>query len=201
MIINPSKFSVRSTSKSCIGIYEPAESYEFEEFGIFEVSDFLAALNSLKSPSIEVNDKFLTISDGKQKFKYFTTAKDLLPVVTINLEKVNAVDFDLDFDLPAEKLNILMQSANIVKASKVFFETSKKKIIITVAEELDSSSNSFEISIEEGIEKNSLAKPVCIPISDLKLHSGDYTVKISPKISKWTNLGCKLDYYIGVLAK
>lgn len=198
MIINPEKFSVVNSSKSCVAFYIPEEKYDFQEFGIYEMTDFLAALGTLKNPEITDEEKYLVISSNGQKFKYFTTAKDLIQPAKINIEKIDAVEFGLEFDLSAEKFSMLMKSANIVRASNVFFETSKKKILITVAEELASSNNSFEIPIEEGITKNDLKEPVAIPISDMRLLPGDYTVKISNKISKWTHQGCNLNYYIGV---
>jgi len=200
ILIKPDKISVINSAKSLVGAYVPAEPYDFAEFGIYEMSDFLAALNTLKSPSIEVNDRYLLISDGEQKFKYFTTAKDLLPSITLKEDKVDQQDFDLDFDMSAEKFSILMKSASIVKATNIFFETVDKRIIITVVEELNSSNNSFEIPIEEGIRVNKLEKPVSIPISDLRLCSGDYSVKVCSKISKWTNMSANLNYYIGVNA-
>ena len=198
MIVYSDRFEVLNNAKSVVGKYAFEKPYDFASFGIYEMSEFLSVLGALKNPEIEVSDKFLTIKDGSSKTRYFTTAQDLLPKVP-NIEKNFAnVECDCVFDLPADKLASMFKMAAILKAQFVFFETDKKKVRITVADELESTNNSFEVTIEDGIKVNELKKSLKIPLSDLKILPGGYSVELSSaKISRWeSNLG--VNYYIGV---
>lgn len=201
MVITNEQFKVMTNSKSVVGKYVFEKAYDFEDFGIYDVPNFISALDTLNKPTIEVSDKFLTIKDANYKFKYLTTATDLLPKVpNVNEEKITE-GTELDFDISNEKVNVILKTANILKADSVFFETDKKKIRITVANKLEASDNLFEIMIEDGIRVNKLSQPVKLNVSEFKLYPGDYKVKIAKKISMWENVLLDLKYYIGLKAK
>jgi hypothetical protein len=200
MVISKDQFKVMSNSKSVVAKYTFEKEYDFEDFGVYDVPNFLSAIDALTKPSIEVNEKYLIIQDGNSKFKYLTTATDLLPKVpNVNEDKIKEA-LELDFDLSNEKLNMILKTANILKSENVFFETDKKRVRITVANKLEASDNSFEIMIEDGIRKNALTKPVKLNVTEFKLYPGDYKVKIAKKISFWESLVGELKYYIGVKA-
>lgn len=196
IVIEPDKVQVISIAKSVVGVYPFENPYNFEKFGIYEMSDFLSVLSVLDKPEFEVLDKYLLIKgSNNDKVKYFTTAIDLMPKVPNVEEKFSKIDCELDFDLPIEKLTYINKMASIFKSKFIFFETVNKKIKITVGDELESSYNNYEIDIEDNIRSNKLDVPVKICMSDFKIMSGDYSVKISKKISKWSNLN-GVTYYI-----
>lgn len=198
MVIEPTRFSVINESKSVVSYYQFDDSYDYEEFGIYEVPEFLSVLATLKNPTIEPKEKYLIIGDTNSKFKYFTTSKDLLPKVFDVKSKFAKVKCPIEFDISSEKLQLIYKTANILKADYVFVQSDEKKVRLTVANELNSSSSSFEITIEDGIKTNELAdKVIKIPICDMKLYQGDYTVQIAEKISCWKNIMGNLEYYIG----
>jgi len=198
MVISPEGLGVINTAKSVIANYPFAKPYAFEEFGVYEVPELLSVLGALSNPVIEANDKYLLIKDGESKTRYFTTAKDLLPKVPAVENKFSQVKCELDFTLPAEKLAALFKMAAIIKAEWLFLESDGKKIRLTVGKELDTSSNTFDVTITADIAANDLEKPVKVPLSDLKVLPGGYDVKISTAgISRWTaDVGAT--YYIGV---
>src|ERR1035441_9781082 len=81
MIIQSTVVKVINASKSCVGIYDFETPYNFPDFGIYEMQEFLSILSAFKAPSINVGEKKLVISEGTSKATYFTTEKSLLPVV------------------------------------------------------------------------------------------------------------------------
>lgn len=188
MILDPTGFKVINTSKSVIGNYSFAKPYDFEEYGIYEATDFLAALGAMDNPQIEVKDKYIVIVDGTSKLKYFTTAKDLLPVVPDVGKKFDTLEPELDFSITSDKLAALLKMAGILKSKYIFFESDKKKIRITAGDELESSNNNYEVIIESGIKANKLSSPVKIILADFKILPGEYKVQLHPKISKWENM-------------
>lgn len=196
IVINPDKIEVINVGSSVIAKYPYDNAYDFEAFGIYEISDFLGILNVLSKPNIEVKDSYLNIiGSNNDKVRYFTTAKELIPKVPSIEEKFSKMNCELQFALPADKLAYIMKMASILKAKFIFFETVNDKILVTVGDDLDSSANNYELFIEDGITNNKLDKPVKISIEDFKILAGEYEVKISKKISCWTNLN-NVVYYI-----
>lgn len=189
MIIQPDKLSVINNTNSCIGLYPFAKGFDFEEFGLYEAPEFLSALSVFDTPpNIEVKDKYLSISSKDNKLKYFTTAKNLLPTVPDIESKFSKVQCGLEFTLSADKLALINKISSILKSKYIFFETQKKKILITIANELESSNNSYELFIEDDITTNELSEPVKIELNDFKILPGEYKIALSTKISKWANL-------------
>jgi len=197
MIVESKGFKVINNSKSVIGFYNFEKEYDFVAFGLYETNEFLTIVSALGTPDIEVSEKFLSIVNGKDKVKYFTTAQNLLPKVPNVGKKFEDLECELEFNIPADKLNLLLKMAGILKSKYLFFETDKKKIRITAGDELESSGNNFEVLLEEGITSNNLKEPVKITLADFKIIPSEYQVKLSTKISKWSStLG--VDYFVGV---
>lgn len=196
IVINPDKIEVINVGSSVIAKYPYDTPYNFDSFGIYEISDFLGILNVLNKPNIEVKDSYLNIiGSNNDKVRYFTTAKELIPKVPSIEEKFNKMNCELQFALPADKLAYIMKMASILKSKFIFFETENDRIRITVGDDLDSSANNYELYVEDGITNNVLDKPVKISIEDFKILAGEYEIKISKKISRWTNLN-NVVYYI-----
>lgn len=189
MVIQPDQLSVINSSNSCIGFYPFATKYDFEEFGLYEAQEFLSAISVFDSaPSIDVKDKYLQISGKNDKLKYFTTAKTLLPQVPDVASKFSKVNCALEFTLSADKLAVINKFSSILKSKYIFFETDKKKIKITIANELESSNNSYELFVEDDIVTNKLEEPIKIEFENFKIQPGEYKISLSPKISRWVNL-------------
>ena len=189
MVIQPDQLSVINGSDSCIGFYTFSTPLDFNEFGLYEAPEFLSALSVFDTaPAIDVKDKYLVISGKNDKLKYFTTAKNLIPVVPDVKSKFEKVQCGLEFTLSADKLAVINKFSSILKSKYIFFETEKKRIRVTIANELESSNNSYELFIEDDIKSNKLEAPVKISLDDFKILPGEYTISLSPKISRWTNL-------------
>jgi hypothetical protein len=200
MYIKPDCIDVKSNGNSVLARHTFAEPYSFEPFGIYNVPEFLQAIGTLKNPTVEPTEKYLDISDGNSKARYFTTAKEMCPVVPIDKIEASFAKFDvgIEADVTAEKLALISKFASIFGTNFVFFETDKKGLLITVANELKASQSSYEIHITEGIVKNSLEAPVKVAVSDLRFYSGDYHLKVTQRITHWKNTGLDLFYYVGV---
>lgn len=207
MIIEPDKLSVISITKSTIATYKFDTPYTFDKFGIYDVSYFLSFISAMKKPLIEVKDNALIVTSESDSLTYLTTPEKMI----LKAPDVNVIfkdfDFILDFALPSDRLAVINKMASILKAKYIFFETDDKRIRITISDELQSSTNYFELFIEDGINANKLTEPVCINISDFKVLAGEYQVKITSKTVKgknkyfsvWKNLN-GVDYYISAEA-
>jgi hypothetical protein len=207
IVISSDKVEVISTNKSAIGRYIFEEPLPFEEqIGLFDTPEFLSILGIYKSPDVTTSEKYLTVSEGTSKVRYFTTAANLLPKVLIQnkfdasdiKKRLDTVGCELEFVLPAEKLNMFLKMSQLLRAEWIFFESVDDTIRITVGDELESSNNTWELLITTDIKANTLTTPIKLNVSDLRLVPSDYDVKISTKgMSGWTSAS-GIEYYIGI---
>ena len=199
MLIEPERVSVMNVSKSVVGTFKFDTAYKFESFGLYDTADFLSVLSAMKKSqnmSIEDKDKFLLITSDNDRLTYYTTAKDMVTKVPSIDALFKDSNFEMEFSLPNDRLAIIKQMSSILKSKYIFFETDGKRVRVTVGDELESSTNNFEVFIETGIDINQLSEPVKLPIVDFKILTGDYTVKIAKKVvkgkskffSQWKNL-------------
>jgi hypothetical protein len=205
--VYPHKTEVVNASGSVCATYDFTPPLNIDTlFGVHEMNELLSVILFYKNPDIIVDGKCLSITDGSSKVKYFTTPSHLIPKVLIqqkyDLETVNnkleEIGYDLEVMFSSEKLVTLMKMASVLKSNYMFFESCCGDTVkVTVSEKLESSSNSWEENITDGIVINKLEKPMMFNIDELKLMMVDHTVKISPKgVSKWIN-SFGVTYYIG----
>jgi hypothetical protein len=216
VVLYSDKFYVRSNSDSLVAIYRPTEKYEFDRFGIYELSSFLQVLKAMKSPTIEVGEKNILIKECNSKTTYFHSPIELLKYFqTIKGNTIDPFDspsnrfriennFDkatceLDFVFSAEKLTMLLKMSSILPAQFVFFETTEEGIRVTAGNELESSSNNWELMIKpEDITKNELLKVMKVKVEELKVINDDFRVQVcSQGITKWSAANIDLHYFIG----
>ena len=207
--IEADKVEVINGSFSVIGSYKFDEPLPItKELGIYELNEFIAVMSAYKNPDITEHDKFIVISEGSSKMKYWINAKSMLPKILIQnkytpadiRERLDSVGCELEFVLPAERLNMLMKMASLIKAEWIFFESVDGKIRITIGDALESSHNTWEMEIDSDIKSNTLTKPMKCNMGEFRVMSSDYNVRISSKgMSIWKNaLG--VEYFIGCAA-
>lgn len=204
MLIQPTGIKVINAIQSCVGLYEFKTPYEFEEFGIYEVPELLAILSAYKTPEIKVSEKYLTISEGSSKVRFFTTAKDLIPPVRDAKKKMNSLEPVMDFVFPQEKLVMLRKMASLIKAEFVFFETTEDgKIRVTAGDALESSNNTWDVVLDTDITVNKADKPLRCKESELRIINSDYKVKLAQVgkagISYWQS-AMGAEYFVALTA-
>ncbi|MED7634195.1 UNVERIFIED_CONTAM: hypothetical protein DVV46_11130, partial [Lactobacillus paragasseri] len=99
VLIKRTETVVRNNAKSCIGIYRHKEELEIGEstgIGLYDAGDFLSIYSAYKQPEFEVNEKYVTISEGKSKVKYFVQAESMIPAVPFDA-KTNCYSIENKF--------------------------------------------------------------------------------------------------------
>ena len=205
-IIKPNGFGAKETKNTIAGVYKFEDEKEFEEFGIYQVPEFLAALDALQSPEL-VHDsakKLITMKDGDSKIRFTTTPLDMIRE-TAEVNDLGAkwgkLPIDLAFELTADKLATIHKTASVLKAKFLYFERYEDAIRITVAQDkLESSANSFQVVIRDGINTLEITDEVFrIPLAELRIVPGDFNIEFSGKVkvSNWKSSVSGIDYYIG----
>lgn len=210
--INPQIYIEADKVEVINGSFSLLGSYHFDEplpvkdgIGIYEINEFIAILSAYKNPDITLHEGYVVISDGSSKSQYWTTARNLLPKVLIQQKytsddvrsRLGSIGCELEFILPAEKLNFLLKMAALQKAEYIFFESDGEKIRITVGDALESTNNTHDTTIDVDIKTNKLAAPVRCNMAEFKLMPADYTATISSKGITYWKSALGVEYFIG----
>ena len=163
------------------------------EFGVYDLNEFLSLYNLMEDPSLEFSDKYLTMSDGSQKIKYYYSEVDIL---TQPSKDINMPECEVVLDLSMENLQKIQKAAAVLGHSELSFIGDGNSVVASVFNEKDSTANTFDIDL--GIGTTETFNYV-FSISNLKMLQGDYKVSISSRlISNWRNADNPLDYFIAL---
>jgi hypothetical protein len=163
------------------------------EFGVYDLNEFLSLFSLMEQPSLEFSDKFLTMSDGSQKIKYFYSEIDILTQPT---KDINMPECEVLLDISAENMDKIRKAAAVLGHSELAFTCTGEDVTASVFNEKDATANTFDINL--GIANSNTFNYV-FSISNLKMLHGDYKVSISSKlISNWKNETNPLDYFIAL---
>ena len=153
------------------------------EFGVYDLNEFLSLFSLMEQPSLEFSDKFLTMSDGSQKIKYFYSEIDILTQPT---KDINMPECEVLLDISAENMDKIRKAAAVLGHSELAFTCTGEDVTASVFNEKDATANSNTFNY-------------VFSISNLKMLHGDYKVSISSKlISNWKNETNPLDYFIAL---
>lgn len=163
------------------------------EFGVYDLNEFLSLFSLMDNPELDFSDKFLTMSDGSQKIKYFYSEIDILTQPT---KDINMPECEVELDISSSNLDKIRKAAAVLGHSELSFSSQGGEVVASVFNEKDSTANTFDINL--GTTSTETFNYV-FSISNLKMLQGDYKVSISSKlISNWRNADNPLDYFIAL---
>ena len=164
-----------------------------QTFGVYDLNEFLSLYNLMDEPDLEFSDKFLTMSDGSQRIKYYYSEIEIL---TQPSKDINMPECEVVLDLSATNLDKIRKAAAVLGHSELAFSSQGGKVVASVFNEKDSTANTFDIDL--GTSSTETFNYV-FSISNLKMLQGDYKVSISSRlISNWRNADNPLDYFIAL---
>ena len=98
ILIKPgSELNTISTMRNIFAKATITESFD-NEFGIYDLNEFLSVVSSLDKPSLTLQDKYMTISTegSKSKAKYFYSDPSVIvsPKKDVNMPESDVIDWD-----------------------------------------------------------------------------------------------------------
>ena len=189
-----------SEAKNILAKIDVEETFD-QEFGIYDLNEFLGVINLVDSPenkpTLNFQENFVTISDasGLANIKYFFSDTDML---TKAGKDVRMPEGEVKFDLDEGVLQKLKAAASALGHTELIIEgVSDKLAKITVTTSENATANTFSIEIP-ATSPNATYKFI-YNINNLKILPGNYEVAISSqKISKLTNSTNGLQYWIAL---
>lgn len=164
-----------------------------QEFGIYDLNEFLGALSLFEDPDLEFSDKFVTIREGSNSIKFFAADSSVLVTPT---KSITFPESDIDFKLTAAQLSMIQRTSSVLRANDVSFVGADGNLSVVVGDKKNATSNNYELVVAQ-TEKNFR---VNLKVENLKMLPGDYDVSISEKkISRFKGAG-DLVYFVAVEA-
>ena len=196
IVVNPGQqLKTIAEAKNILASAEITEDFP-QEFGIYDLNEFLSVMNLIGDPELTFTDKSVTISsEGPGSVQYFFSEKDIL---TFPTKEVDMPDPEFSINISESSLNQIRKAAAILGHNELTLSGKDGVITANVLDDKDVTSNSFALGLDPINDcKNEFT--FIINISNLKLLPGDYYVSISSKlISHWTNSHIPVNYYIAL---
>jgi hypothetical protein len=164
------------------------------EVPIWDLNKFLGIVSMFNNPDLEFYDTHVVITNGRSSVTYYYSEPSLLTVPTKEMKMPNAVT---KFDLDEKDLNEVLKASSILQVSDLRMIGQDGKFVISVDDSSQSTSNSFEIVVDENYNGKDFEGT--INVSEMKFIPGSYTVELTDTIiSKFTHKSLDLSYYIAI---
>jgi len=196
IVINPgNKLMTIAEAKNVLAEAIVDETFD-QTLGIYDLNEFLNVLSLVDNPSVKFGEQSMQIGGnaGRASVKYYYSDTDIL---TSPQKPIIMPDPDVWFTLDQDTLTNIKRAAMSLGHSQMLIEPDDGVILLTVVDTENTTSNSYSISVDGGYNEDSFK--FIINISNLKMISDSYDVKISKKlISQFTSSDEKLNYWVAL---
>ena len=189
------ELSTISTMRNIFAKAKVSDSFT-NQFGIYDLNEFLSAVSGFSKPELTLKDKYLTISSegSRSKVKYYYSD----PSVIVSPQKeVNMPESDVTFSLTESNYKELLKMAAILKSPDLALIGNKGgDIVLKVCDKKNDTSNSFDITVGQGATAD---YTFYFKVENMKMLDGDYDVSVSSKsISHFKNKKLPIEYWIAL---
>lgn len=184
-----------SVGENAIAQYTCEETFP-QTFGIYDLNQFLSGLSLFENPTLEFdNANYVSIRGRGRSAKYYFSD----PEITLKSAPERQVKFpgaDLEFNLTQEDLSGLQKAAAVYSLPDLVFSSRDGEITLNLRDIENDTSNDYSQSV---VGESTGDYDLTIKVENIRLHPGDYSVKISKKlISEWKHQHLDLTYYIAL---
>ena len=181
LVTKGNKIKTVNASNSLLGETTITESFGIDEFGFYDLNEFLGILSLFEDPSMEFSDKYVTVSEGKSSIKYFSASKDILVYPN---KDITFPEPDIEFELNAELVNSIRKVSSVLNASNISIIGDGDEIKVNIGDIKNATAPAYS-SVVGTTDKTFTA---ILKVDHFKLMPGAYTVSLSKKkISKFTS--------------
>ena len=197
ILFKPGKnIATMSTMKNIMAKAEVEENFE-QEFGVYDLPEFLRALDSFQQPTLKFNGASnLKIQDEKSTLSARYAFADKTTLTTPQKE-ITMPDKTVEFTLKQSDYESLKKLFTNLSLPDIAIKGEKGKIKLVALDKKNSNSNESSITIgETDVEFTAYVKA-----ENLKFIPGDYDVALSKaKIANFKNQKVKIQYWIALEA-
>lgn len=194
MLKEGNTLSTISEGKNVMAMATITESFP-QDFGIYDLSEFLGAVGIFNNTVLDFQDKYVTISDGgTSKIKYFAAGENIVKAAP---STIKFPEPDVSFTLTHDQLAMILKTSSALKAGDVAITGDGTTLRVIVSDKKNATSNAYQVDLGE-TDQTFKAN---VKVENLKMLPGDYEVGISSKkISRFRNTATDLTYYVAIEA-
>lgn len=146
-----------------------------QEFGVYNLSEFLGVVSMFSQPEIEFNDSYAIVRQDNNSVRYVFSDKDMLDVPDKQIKMPPTV---VDFQLTEENIKALIKASSVLSLTDIEIKGDGEKITVSTVNTQNPSSNTFAIEVGD----TDISFTAYLKIENLKLiAAGIYDVGISDK--------------------
>ena len=197
ILFKPGKsLNTMSTMKNIMAKAEVEEEFE-TEFGVYDLPEFLRAIDSFKQPVLKFNGSAnLKIQDEKTSLSARYAFADKSTLVTPNKD-IKMPDKTVSFTLKNEDYESVKKLYTNLSLPDIAFKGEKGKIKLVALDKKNSNSNESSITVGE----TDIEFTAYIKAENMKIIPGEYDVALSKaKIAHFINKKVKVQYWIALEA-
>lgn len=188
------QLSTIAEAKNILAFATVDETFD-QEFGIYDLSEFLSAYDLLDDPQLEFSDSSVNLSSGRSKVCYRFADKSTL---TFPQSKINMPTPNLTVKISAEVLSSIKKAASAFSHTVTSIKRDGEAVVISVVDPKNPTANTYSVELSDKTDLTA-SFDFQFLIANLKVIPGDYTVDISSKfISHWVHDTENIEYYIAL---
>ena len=163
-----------------------------QDFGIYDLGQFLSALSLIEDPDLDLGDNGMTISDGNGTSLDYRYA-DPSMIVTPPEKALTLPDVNAKFTLSDDVLRDVLQAARVLGVPDIIIKSDDGTITISAGDSKNSSMNSYSKKV--GTTKDEFTH--VFKVDNMKMMVLEYNVEISSKgISKFSTADGRVTYFV-----
>ena len=177
LIKKGSSIATKSLANNIVAFANVEEKFE-QDFGIYELSEFLSVYGMMKDPELEFHKDHLNIISGKSKCRYNYCEPECIvrPKTDTGVELPSR---DVEFDLPEADLERIIKAANTLKLGDLCVHNEDGELLVSVVDARTNGGNKFSINVGTCEHENEFK--LYIKAENLKIIKDDYKVAFSSK--------------------
>lgn len=168
-----------------------------EQFGIYDLNQFLGNVTTLGNPDLTFSDKSVMMDDGEIAFNYYSCSPNL--IVSPPDKELKLKQTDVSFTLTNAILSKLLKLASMNNLTHLSVVGKNGEIRLQTHEKTNDTSNyaSFKLNDYSGDDFTASFK-----VDNIKLIAGDYDVEIQlGAFAKFVSKNAKIKYFIALETK
>ena len=180
-----------SPQKTVLAEVEVGDEFA-QDFGIYDLGQFLSALSLVENPELDLGDNGMTISDGNGTSLNYRYA-DASMIVTPSEKALTLPDINASFKLSSNVLRDVLQGARVLGLPEIIVKCVDEVVTIEAGDSKNSSMNSYSKKVAIADEDFTHI----FKVDNMKMMMLDYNVEISSKgISKFSTEDGRVTYFV-----
>ena len=180
-----------SPQKTVLAEVEVGDEFA-QDFGIYDLGQFLSALSLVENPELDLGDNGMTISDGNGTSLNYRYA-DASMIVTPPEKALTLPDINASFKLSSNVLRDVLQGARVLGLPEIIVKCVDEVVTIEAGDSKNSSMNSYSKKVAIADEDFTHI----FKVDNMKMMMLDYNVEISSKgISKFSTEDGRVTYFV-----